>query len=621
MGQSVVHPLGAAAGDGGMTAGSARTGGIPPPPANRFGDNPRADMPNIQRLPDQLVNQIAAGEVIERPAAALRELVENALDAGARIHLDLEEGGVALIRIVDDGCGIPPAEIPLAFASHATSKLSDVADLDHIATLGFRGEALASIASVARCRMFSRVRGTPLGASVEIEGGRLGEIRESGGPEGTRIEVRDLFFNTPARRRFLKATATELGRCLDIVQRLALAQPGVGFVVTHDGRRAFEVEPAMDLRARVRRTFGAELADALAPVEARDGDTVLSGFVAPPRFARNDTTRQMWFLNGRPLRDKILARVLKDAYRGFIVDGRQSVAFLSLSMDPAKVDVNVHPAKAEVRFRDGGLVRGLIVSAIRDALGRKRAPDTGLSRQTVSSFRPVMPRPFNHRGFDEEEKQAALAMNMPPAMAPAAAAPEAPLVDHPLGQARAQIHDNYIVAQTKDGFVLVDQHAAHERLTHEALTAQLREGSVRAQPLLVPAVVDMPQADAARLLGAAEALARLGLEIESFGAGAVLVRSLPALLGAADPAPLLRDMAEELAEDAESTALDRKLDAAIARLACHGSIRAGRRLNAAEMDALLRQMEATPRAATCSHGRPTVLKLDAAALERMFGRR
>ncbi|NUP96774.1 MAG: DNA mismatch repair endonuclease MutL, partial [Planctomycetaceae bacterium] len=325
--------------------------------------------PAIAQLPELVKNQIAAGEVIERPASVVKELVENALDAGAsRIHLDLEEGGVQLVRIVDDGGGIPPDEIPLAFASHATSKLSEVADLDHIATLGFRGEALASIASVARCKLYSRQRGSLLGAAVEIEGGALGEVRESGGPEGTRIEVRDLFYNTPARRRFLKTTATELGRCLDVVQRLALAQPGVGFVVTHDGRRAFEVEPSMDLRARVRRTFGAELADALVPVEAADGDTRLSGFVAPPRFSRNDTTRQMWFLNGRPLRDRILSRVLKDAYRGFVVDGRQTVAFLSLAMDPARVDVNVHPAKAEVRFRDERRVFGFLVASLRAAV-------------------------------------------------------------------------------------------------------------------------------------------------------------------------------------------------------------------------------------------------------------
>src|SRR5882672_6638732 len=340
--------------------------------------------PRIAVLPELVRNQIAAGEVIERPASVVKELVENALDAGAtRIQIDLEEGGVKLVRVSDDGIGIAPSELELAFTPHATSKLSLVDDLDHIATLGFRGEALASIGSVARCKLFSRTRERALGAEIANEGGRVSEAREAGGAQGTTLEVRDLFFNTPARRRFLKTTATELGRCLDVIQRLALAQVGVGFVATHDGRRLYDVEASMDLAARVRRTFGAELAENLVAVAGADGDTRLSGFVAPPRFARGDTTRQMWFLNGRPLRDKVLSRCLKDAHRGFLVEGRQPVAFLSLALDPSKVDVNVHPAKAEVRFRDEKRMFGFLVAKLRDAV---RSTDMSTPGERLIAF-------------------------------------------------------------------------------------------------------------------------------------------------------------------------------------------------------------------------------------------
>ncbi|MDH5493783.1 MAG: DNA mismatch repair endonuclease MutL, partial [Myxococcales bacterium] len=317
----------------------------------------QAGTARIAALPQNVVNQIAAGEVIERPASVVKELVENAIDAGARrIRVDLEEGGVKLVRVVDDGCGMSRADLELVFAAHATSKLFVPEDLDHIASLGFRGEAMASIGSVARCRVVSRPPGSELAQSIEDQGGKIGAVTEAGGALGTTIEVRDLFFNTPARRRFLKRTSTELSRCLDVIQRLALAHEGIGFVATHDGRRLFDVEPEMDLRDRIRRTFGAELADSLVPVELREpghGGLVLSGFVAPPRFSRRDTSRLMWFLNGRFLRDKLLHRVLKEGYRGFLIEARQPVAFLQLSMDPALVDVNVHPQKSEVRFREG----------------------------------------------------------------------------------------------------------------------------------------------------------------------------------------------------------------------------------------------------------------------------
>ena len=597
--------------------------------------------PAIAQLPELVKNQIAAGEVTERPASVVKELVENALDAGAaRIHLDLEEGGVALIRIVDDGCGIRPAEIPLAFASHATSKLSDVADLDHIATLGFRGEALASIASVARCRMFSRVRGTPLGASVEVEGGRLGEIRESGGPEGTRIEVRDLFFNTPARRRFLKATATELGRCLDVVQRLALAQPGVGFVVTHDGRRAFEVEPAMDLRARVRRTFGAELADALAPVEVRDGDTVLSGFVAPPRFARNDTTRQMWFLNGRPLRDKILSRVLKDAYRGFIVDGRQSVAFLSLSMDPAKVDVNVHPAKAEVRFRDERRMFGFLVASLRAAVSTidmatpgermidaalRREPSAPVARQFTLPAPAWEPRP------EPRERELPVLVREPapsPASAPTAltaspdltvapAATRAQSVRGPL----LQVGRTYILQATEDGFEIVDQHALHERLTLEDLKAELARGAVEVQRRLVPELVEVGGAAAELVEPHLEALARIGLLLARFGSGTIAVHGVPARFRRADPAALVHEVIAAVERTGAAPGAEDLLEEILHRTACRSSVMAGDELSELEMRSLLSRAREESNSQTCAHGRPTRVRFTLADLEKAFYRR
>jgi DNA mismatch repair protein MutL len=436
--------------------------------------------------------------------------------------------------------------------------------------------------------------------------------------------VRDLFFATPARRKFLRHPRTEAEHAVEAVRRLALAWPEVTFRVQSDGREVLSL-PAADQEGRIRQVLGPDFAAAAVPVEAVSETLDISGLAALPSHHRPTTLGQHLVVNRRPVRDPLLRVALRVAYRDVIPQGRHPAAALFLQVPPDSVDVNVHPMKTELRFRDGEAVRGALISSLRKALAigagtvvavpslTDAAPVTGFSEALPvlpqSMPRPAgLPQPRLPLGFRPPNLP-------PPATTPLDAA-------HPLGRAVAQILDTYIIAEAADGaLVLVDQHAAHERLTHEALSAQLRDGSVRAQPLLVPAVVDMPPADAARLLGAAEALARLGLEIEGFGAGAVLVRSLPALLGAADPAPLLRDMAEELAVDAESIALERKLDAAIARLACHGSIRAGRRLNAAEMDALLRQMEATPRAATCSHGRPTVLKLDAAGLERMFGRR
>jgi DNA mismatch repair protein MutL len=589
----------------------------------------------IRVLPETTANRIAAGEVVERPAAAVKELVENALDAGAtRIAVSLEEGGIGRVVVEDDGAGMAPAELGLAVERHATSKLPEEAVLFRIETLGFRGEALPSIGAVSRLSITSRTRDGGDAHAVLVEGGRKGAVQPASGAPGTRVEMRDLFYAVPARRKFLRQPRAEADRAVEAVRRLALAWPEVGFRVVVDGREALSLEPA-SREVRVHDLLGPEFAAAALPVSGEAGAISLSGLAAQPAYTRPTGAAQHLVVNRRPVQDRLLRTALHVAYRDLVAAGRHPAAALFLDLPPEAVDVNVHPMKTELRFRDEAGVRGLLISALRRALG------VGAGAASVPGFQPPPPawrRPLPRpTGFAEQ--QAAFAVDAaPPAPAttarlPLGFAPPRPAVappptepvpdDHPLGRPLAQILDTYVLAEAPDGaLVLVDQHAAHERLTHEALRTQLLEaGGVRSQPLLLPAVVDMAPADAARLLAEAEPLARLGLEIEGFGPGAVLVRSVPALLGAPDPAPLLRDLSEELAEWEEATALDRKLDAAVARLACHGSVRAGRRLAPAEMAALLRQMEDTPRAATCSHGRPTFLRLGPAELERLFGRR
>jgi DNA mismatch repair protein MutL len=588
--------------------------------------------PLIRRLPETTANRIAAGEVVERPAAAVKEIVENALDAGAtRIAVVLEGGGMDRILVEDDGCGMTAGDLALAVERHATSKLPEEATLFRIATLGFRGEALPSIGAVARLSITSRPQG---GAAhrIAVEGGHVGPVTPAAGAPGTRVEVRDLFFATPARRKFLRQPRTEAEHAIEAVRRLALAWPGVGFRVESDGREALALS-ATDWESRIRQVLGPDFAAAAVSVEAVGMALDLRGLVALPSYTRPTTMQQHLVVNRRPVRDPLLRVALRVAYRDVIEVGRHPAAALFLDVPPDSVDVNVHPMKTELRFREGEAVRGTVINALRRALAvgagaAVAVPGIVLPPAMATPPEPIAATPAS--GFAE-----APAMLAPPAMPPVqralglAPAPPRPAVvmerapdGHPLGRAVAQILDTYVVAEAPDGaLVLVDQHAAHERLTHEALHAQLVEGGVRAQPLLMPAVVELPPRDAARLLDHAADLARLGLEIESFGGAAVLVRALPALLGTPDPAPLLKDLAEELAELGEAASLQRRLDAAVARLACHGSVRAGRRLTPAEMDALLRAMEATPRAATCSHGRPTVLRLDGAALERMFGRR
>ncbi len=577
-------------------------------------------MPAIRLLPESVVNRIAAGEVIERPAAAVKELVENALDAGAtRIAVALDGGGIERIEVADDGCGMDAEELALAVQRHATSKLPGD-DLVRIATLGFRGEALPSIGAAARLTITSRPVGAPHAHAIRVEGGQVSPVMPAAGPPGTRVTVRDLFFATPARRKFLKHPRSEAEHAETVLRRLALAAPGVALRLESDGRTVFDL-PGQDRAARAAALFGPEVAAALLPIDERRGTLHLSGLVASPAVTRASAAQQALTVNGRPVADPVLRTALRVAYRDVIAAGRHPVAALWLELPAEELDVNVHPAKAELRFRDPSAVRGLVIGAISRALA-------GAAGVAVPAHRPALalvpPRPpagairaLPLPGMAEAQ----LALAAPPAARPVTVADAPGHVDHPLGAAIGQVQDVYIVAVAADGsLILVDQHAAHERLTHEALREQMLADGVRGQPLLVPAVVDLPQADAARLVAHAGDFAALGLELEAFGPGAVLVRALPAVLGAPDPAPLIRDLADELAELGEATVLSARLDAVIARMACHGSIRAGRRLSQAEMDALLRRMEATPRAATCSHGRPTVLRFTPPELAALFRR-
>ena len=588
----------------------------------------------IRLLPETTVNRIAAGEVIERPAAAVRELVENALDAGAgRIAVAIAGGGIDRIEVTDDGSGMRADDLALAVQRHATSKLADD-DLVRIATLGFRGEALPSIGAAARLSITSRPPDADAAASIVVEGGKVGEVGPAAGPPGTRVVVRDLFFATPARRNFLKSARAEADAAEAAVRRLALAAPHVAMRFESEGRVAFDL-PGQSRADRVAALLGAEAVAALLPVEGVRNGLHLSGYAAAPGVTRATAVAQALVVNGRPVTDPVLRVAVRVAYRDVIAYGRHPVVALFLDLPPEELDVNVHPAKAEVRFRDPNEVRALVISSLARALAggagtfagsmqpRPAPPPGQPGRPGLALSRPGRP---GLPGMAETGAETGLPFGAAPAVRPPdrfhGPFTERDAANFPLGAPVAQVLDTYIMAVAGDGsLVLVDQHAAHERLTHETLKAQLLAGGVRSQPLLLPAVVDLPPADAARLLARAEELGRLGLEIEAFGAGAVLVRALPAVLGTPEPAPLLRDLADELAEMDESTALAARLDAVVARLACHGSIRAGRRLGLPEMDALLRQMEATPRADTCSHGRPTWLKLTRAEIERLFGRR
>ena len=605
-------------------------------------------MPAIRRLPEAVANRIAAGEVVERPASVVKELVENAVDAGARrIEVALEQGGRGLVLVADDGCGMAAEELPLAVERHATSKLADDR-LAGIATLGFRGEALPSIASVSRLRLTSRAPGMAEAWALAVEAGEVGRPAPAAGGPGTRVEVRDLFFQVPARLKFLRADRAEGEAALEVVRRLALARPELAFACRLDDRAPWRVEPASDLfadalPARLAAVLGREFLENALELDAERDGVRLAGHVGLPTFARRDARQQFLFVNRRPVQDRLLKQALRAAYSDLLFHDRQPVAALFLELPPELVDVNVHPAKVEVRFRDPALVRGLVVGGIRRALaehGHRSA--VVLTPGALGAFRPGGGLPDGRHpgapGLAEPgapwspgpaATQSAFALGAPAASTFAAgdAGDEPPPpAAFPLGAARAQLHRTYILAETADGAVLVDQHAAHERIVYERLKAELRAGGeaggVRRQALLLPEVVELDPADRARVLERADALARLGLALEPFGPGAVLVRELPALLGqAASAADLVRDLAADLAELDRALGLEEALEAVLASVACHGSVRAGRRLGVEEMNALLRQMEATPYAGQCNHGRPTYVELKRDDLERLFGRR
>jgi DNA mismatch repair protein MutL len=598
----------------------------------------------IRVLPETLVNRIAAGEVIERPASAVKELVENALDAGARrIEIVVRDGGQSEIGVADDGRGMTADELTLAVERHATSKLPDE-DLTRIATLGFRGEALPSIGAVARLALTSRARGAQEAWTLAVEGGRKGKPRPAALGEGTRVEVRDLFFATPARLKFLKAPRTELAHVAEVVERLALAHPRVAFVLG-DGDREILLFPAASgdeaeaRRARVAAVIGREFADNAVPIDATRDGVRLSGFAGLPTFNRPTAQLQFLFVNNRPVRDRLLLGALRGAYRDLMAGDRHPAVALFLEVPPEAVDVNVHPAKTEVRFRDPGAVRGLIVGAIRHALaaaGHRSATTVGQAALAAlkpggapaGNFAYPLPAGAVARGlsgaFSRGLAEAALDFHAPLAARPVEAETPADIPDaaaHPLGVARAQVHETYIVAETGDGLVIVDQHAAHERLTQEKLKRGLANGGVARQGLLIPEVVELSPAAQARIAARAAELAEFGLVVEAFGESAVVVREVPALLGDGDVKGLVRDLAEELAEFDAALALKNRLDEVAATIACHGSVRAGRRLNAPEMNALLREMEQTPLSGQCAHGRPTYIELKRTDIEKLFGRR
>jgi DNA mismatch repair protein MutL len=595
----------------------------------------------IRRLDPLLIDRIAAGEVIERPAAAVKELVENALDAGAsRIDVAVQAGGRSLIRVVDDGAGMSAPDLALAVERHATSKIPD-GDLTNIATLGFRGEALPSIASVSRLEIRSRARGADAAAMLLVEDGVMGAVQPCAQPQGTRIEARDLFAATPARLKFLKSDRGEAQAAGDVVRRLALANPQARFSFASEIGASFDWPACADGESgrleRARQALGSEFAANCLAIDAEREGVRLSGFAGLPTFSRANAQTQYFYVNGRAVRDKLLAGALRAAYLDYLPRDRHAVVALFLECEPRDVDVNVHPAKAEVRFRDSGLVRGLIVGAIKQALqgALHQAATTGgsgaIAALRAPAFAPAAPRlsrPWDWRaspsaptGFAEPAQQS-FADFAPAADAAAdVAAPATADLQAPLGAARAQVHDAYVIAQTGDGIVIVDQHAAHERIVYERLKRQRAQSGIERQILLSPAVVDLDPDAAALLVEHAAALEELGLVIEGFGPGAILLREIPTLLAEADKDLLMRDLADDLSAEDGALSLERRLDHRLATIACHHSVRSGRKLKPEEMNALLREMEQTPGAGQCNHGRPTYVELKLADIERLFGRR
>jgi DNA mismatch repair protein MutL len=617
----------------------------------------------IRQLSETMINQIAAGEVIERPASVVKELVENSLDAGAtRVEIATAGGGLSLIRVTDDGFGIGAEELPLAIGRHCTSKLAD--DIHDIRSLGFRGEALPSIGSVARLTIRSRPPAADHGAEIAVDGGKVGQVRPAASNRGTLVEVRDLFFATPARLKFMKGERAEASAIGDIVKRIAIAFPAVRFTLSGPDRTTLDLSAHANDEAgrlaRLAQVMGADFPANALEINAAREDVALAGHVSIPSFTRANALQQYAYVNGRPVRDKLIAGAIRGAYADVLPRDRHPILALFLTLDPALVDVNVHPAKADVRFRDPGLVRGLIIGAIRQGLAAAGIrPASDAAQAMANAFRPGgatygHPGPANeHRGYQPGFRAAYGAAGFDPFRSPQrplddrpfsgfgeqtqagfdagtimsadirAALAEAPseTLANPLGAARAQVHGNYIVAQTPDSLIIVDQHAAHERLVYEALKTAMHARPLPAQLLLLPEIVDLPADDVERLALHAETLARFGLRLERFGPGAVAVRETPALLGEVDVQGLVRDLADEIADNDTIDALKERLDRVASTMACHGSVRSGRLMKPDEMNALLRQMEATPGSGTCNHGRPTYIELKLSDIERLFGRR
>ncbi len=598
----------------------------------------------IKLLSEGTINQIAAGEVVERPAAAVKELVENALDAGATlIDIATANGGADLILVEDNGSGMDAADLRLAIERHATSKLPErdgEDDLSRIETLGFRGEALPSIGAVARLTIASRTR-TGEAHEILVEGGAVSGPSPAAfraqGQAGTRVEVRELFYATPARLKFLKSARSEDLATLDIVKRQAMARPDVAFTLTMDGRRALDLEAGRDLvesrLTRLARIMGRDFHDNAAKVDAAREGVRLTGYAGLPTYNRANAQMQFLFVNGRPVRDKLLIGAVRGAYADFLARDRHPALALFLECDPMFVDVNVHPAKTEVRFRDAGLVRGLIVGALKHTLAEAgHRASTTVAGAALTSFRTAA---FQRQApnFASAYQPSSYAVREPETLFQGATAAASARVEDttaetaappgalPLGLARAQLHETYVVAQTEDGIVIVDQHAAHERLVYERMKKALAGGGIARQPLLIPEVVELDPAEVGRVTARAAELAELGLVIEAFGPDAVMVREIPAMLGKLDVRGLMRDLADEIAETGNALSLKERLEEVSGTLACHMSVRAGRRLNAEEMNALLREMEATPHSGQCNHGRPTYVELKLSDIERLFGRR
>lgn len=588
-----------------------------------------AGRPVIRPLDEAAINRIAAGEVVERPASAVKELVENALDAGAgRIAVEYSGGGKLLIRVTDDGCGMSPADLPLAVARHATSKI-DGSDLLNIRSFGFRGEALASLGAVGRLTLTSRTAGFE-GAEITVTGGRQGPVRPAALTRGTVVDLRDLFFATPARLKFLRTDRAEAQAIAEVLRRLAMAEPSVGFTLTEVNpgdppRLIFRADPqpgdfAQALSARLTGVLGPEFTANALPIDFERDGMRLVGMAALPTYSRGSSVQQHIFVNARPVLDRPLYGALRAAYFDFLSRERHPAAVLNLIVPTDRVDVNVHPAKSEVRFREPEAARGLIISALRTALGRAGH----LASSTVGGGMIAAMRP--HSTPSQTTLSRAFAFQAPPAgfaEAPAARfePPETAPENHPLGAARAQLHGNYIIAQTETGLVIVDQHAAHERLVYERLKRQMEGAGITGQALLIPEIVELSPSDAALVLSQAAALAALGLVVEPFGGAAVAVREMPAALDNASGAALLRDVLDELSVQGQSDLVQTRVLAILSRMACHGSVRSGRQLRAEEMNALLREMEATPHSGQCNHGRPTYVELQLSDIERLFGRR